>query len=196
MGPLLRNCSKYGINFVITSTNISGLGFSIESYFPTKIVLNTTDPADADMFFVNPPVIKKNSGRGLVSVNDLVSYNNLGTTVLTVGQQLLIPNKKEENESSDLTYIVKSRDTLWSIAKKYNIPVSELKNLNNLTNNMLSVGQSLVIPETNDYKTYIVKSGDSLYKIARENNINVNDLIKLNNLTNTVLQIGQQLLIP
>ena len=131
-----------------------------------------------------------------VSVSDIVEYNNLGTTVLMVGQQLLIPNKKEEEKSDDLTYIVKSGDTLWSIAKKYNIPISELKNLNNLTNNMLSVGQSLTIPETNNYKTYIVKSGDSLYKIARENNVNVNDLIKLNNLSNAILKIGQQLLIP
>ena len=131
-----------------------------------------------------------------VSVNDIVDYNNLGTTVLQVGEQLLIPNSSISDNESEITYVVKSGDSLWSIAKRYNISVDELKNANNLNNNMLSIGQKLVIPETGKYKTYIVKSGDSLWKIARDNNVNVNDLITLNNLVSTVLQIGDQLLIP
>jgi len=129
-----------------------------------------------------------------VSVNDIVDYNNLGTTLLQVGQQLLIPMANQVPDS--ITYVVKSGDSLWSIAKKYNISVDELKRFNNLTSNMLSIGQKLMIPETGGYTTYIVKSGDSLWKIAQNNNVNVNDLIKLNNLNSTVLQIGQQLLIP
>ena len=135
-----------------------------------------------------------------VSVNDIVDYNNLGSTLLQIGQQLLIPNITNDSPTEDdemgITYIVKSGDSLWSIAKRYNITVDDLKNANNLTNNLLSIGQELLIPQTNEYKTYIVKSGDSLYKIARENKVNVNDLITLNNLTNTTLKIGQQLLIP
>lgn len=135
-----------------------------------------------------------------VSVNDIVDYNNLGTTLLQVGQQLLIPtggiDMPTEDDEMGITYVVKSGDSLWSIAKRYDISVDELKSANNLTSNLLTIGQELVIPQTSGYKTYIVKSGDSLYKIARDNNVNVNDLISLNNLNNTVLQIGQQLLIP
>lgn len=133
-----------------------------------------------------------------VSVNDIVDYNNLGTTLLQIGQQLLIPNSSgiTEDDEMGITYVVKSGDTLWSIAKRYNVSVDDLKNANNITNNLLTVGQNLIIPETGAYKTYIVKSGDSLWKIAQENNINVDDLIKLNDLNSTVLQIGQQLLIP
>lgn len=135
-----------------------------------------------------------------VSVNDIVNYNNLGTTLLQVGQQLLIPNDgvnmPTENDEIGITYVVKSGDSLWSIAKRYNVSVDEIKQLNGLKNNMLSIGQKLMMPQTSEYKTYIVKSGDSLYKIARENKVNINDLVKLNNLNNTILQIGQQLLIP
>ncbi len=130
-----------------------------------------------------------------ISVNDIVDYNNLDTTLLSIGQQLLIPTITPSLDDN-LTYIVKNGDSLWSVAKKYNISVDELKNYNNLMTNMLSIGQVLMIPGTDKYKTYIVKSGDSLYKIARENNVSINDLITLNNLSNTVLQIGQQLLIP
>ena len=135
-----------------------------------------------------------------VSVNDIVDYNNLGTTLLQVGQQLLIPtggiDMPTENDETGITYVVRSGDSLWSIAKRYDVSVDELKSANGLTSNLLTIGQELIIPKTSEYKTYIVKSGDSLWKIARDNNVNVNDLIGLNNLNSTVLQIGQQLLIP
>ncbi len=61
---------------------------------------------------------------------------------------------------------------------------------------MLSIGQQLIIPETNNYETYIVKSGDSLWKIAQKYDVNVNDLIKANNLSSNVLSIGQTIIIP
>ena len=43
-------------------------------------------------------------------------------------------------------YKVKSGDTLYSIARNYNVAVNDIKNLNNLTNNVLSIGQTLLIP--------------------------------------------------
>ena len=45
------------------------------------------------------------------------------------------------------TYTVKSGDSLWSIAKKFNVSVQELKDINNLTGNLLNIGQVLVIPQ-------------------------------------------------
>ena len=134
-----------------------------------------------------------------ISVNDIVQENNLGTTMLTVGQQILIPAVKEEQKDQTTNknvYIVQSGDTLWSIAKKFNIPVNELKNINNLSTNMLSIGQKLTIPEQDNYEKYTVQKGDSLWKISRQYNVSVEDIIKLNNLTNNTLKVGQILLIP
>lgn len=100
-------------------------------------------------------------------------------------------------------YIVKSGDSLWSIAKKYGVTVDELKSANNLTSNVLSIGQKLKIPnmsapsnEPKDYITYTVKSGDSLYSIASKNDLTVQELKNYNNLTSNTLQIGQVLKIP
>lgn len=99
------------------------------------------------------------------------------------------------NSSSENKYVVKSGDTLWTIAKKNNITVQKLKDINNLNSNLLKVGQVLYLKEkAGNY--YIVKSGDSLWKIAKENNTTVDDLKTLNNLKSDNLQVGQKLKIP
>lgn len=64
------------------------------------------------------------------------------------------------------TYIVKKGDSLYSIANNYNISVEELKDLNNLTSNILQIGQVLNLPikETpSEYEVYIVKKGDTVF---------------------------------
>lgn len=100
-------------------------------------------------------------------------------------------------------YSVQKGDSLWSIAKKLGVSVDELKKYNNLTSNMLTVGQTLRIPEketttpgTTEGVVYTVKSGDSLWKIANQYGVSVNDIKNENNLTSNNLSIGQTLVIP
>jgi len=105
------------------------------------------------------------------------------------------------DEEVEGVYIVKSGDSLYSIANRYNTTVNELKNLNNLTSNTLRIGQKLIVPTSESEEieqdgVYTVKSGDSLYSIARQNNTTIKELIDLNNLTTTNLSIGQKLKLP
>jgi len=129
-----------------------------------------------------------------VSVNDLIEYNNLGSTSLVVGQQILIPSVTDD-ESSNI-YIVKSGDSLYSIANKYGITVDELKSANNLTSNVLSINQKLTIPGSEESVYYVVKPGDSLYSIANKYGVTVNELKTINGLTSNILSINQRLIIP
>ncbi|MGN0973694.1 MAG: LysM peptidoglycan-binding domain-containing protein [Bacilli bacterium] len=92
-----------------------------------------------------------------------------------------------------MTYVVQNGDTLYGISKQFGVSVDDIKNANNLTSNIISVGQTLKIPTTNT--TYVVKKGDSLYSIAKNNNTTVADLKKLNNLTSDLLSIGQVLIL-
>lgn len=80
------------------------------------------------------------------TVSELKSINNLASDLLNVGQVLKVPNATVENgQSSQIanTYIVKSGDTLWSIATKNGLTVNELKSYNDLTSNNINIGQEL-----------------------------------------------------
>jgi len=92
------------------------------------------------------------------------------------------------------TYTVKAGDTLYSIARKYNVSVSALASANNITNwSLLNVGQVLKIPTT----TYTVKAGDTLYSIATRYGVTVTALMQANGITNpNLLLVGQVLKIP
>ena len=96
------------------------------------------------------------------------------------------------------TYIVQRGDTLFSIASRFNTTVDAIRRSNNLTSDFLYVGQSLVIPSSNENATeiYIVQPGDTLYAIATRFNTTVDAIRQLNNLTSDTLTIGQQLLVP
>lgn len=128
-----------------------------------------------------------------VTVNELKSLNDLTSDILSIGQVLKIPSSSSSN-SSGSTYTVKAGDSLWNIANKYGITVDELKNLNNLTSNTLSIGQILKVP--NGGNTYTVKSGDSLWSIANRYGTTVDTLKSLNGLTSNTLSIGQVLRLP
>ena len=130
------------------------------------------------------------------TVSELKKENNLTTNTLQIGEVLRIPTK-EIYEGEENVYIVQKGDTLYSVAMANNTTVDELKRINNLTSNILSIGQllkipSALLPET----TYIVKKGDSLYSIANKYNTTVDELKRINNLTSNILSIGQVLKLP
>ncbi len=99
-------------------------------------------------------------------------------------------------------YVVKKGDSLWSIARANGLTVDELKSLNNLSSNVLHVGDTLLISSAdstgddgND-NYYVVKSGDTLWSIARKFNVSIDDIKALNNLSSNNLSIGMILKIP
>lgn len=119
--------------------------------------------------------------------------------------------------AADSTYKVEKGDTLYSISRKYQITVAELRAANNLSeNDVIKIGQKLIIPtadittavalatdnskkkqdtaSTGTDSLYVVEKGDTLYGIARKNNLTVAELMNLNNLNSSdVIKIGQKL---
>lgn len=129
-----------------------------------------------------------------ITVDNLKSANNLTSNLLSIGQKLVIP--KSTASSNEITYTVQKGDSLWLIANKYDTTVDKIKSANNLSSNLLSIGQKLIIPSTTSYKSYTVGKGDNLYSIVRKYNTTVDNIKKLNNLSSNTLSIGQKLIIP
>lgn len=97
-------------------------------------------------------------------------------------------------------YVVRSGDTLWLLAQRFNTTVDAIKSLNGLTGNNLYIGQVLKIPtrETSggSYFEYVVRAGDTLWLLAQRFGTTVDAIKNLNNLNSDILNIGQILRIP
>jgi len=94
------------------------------------------------------------------TVEAIKKANNLRTESLKPGQKLTIPGKSSTSKTSrsvsssgSSIYIVKAGDTLWDLAKKFNMSVDELKRLNNLKSENLSLGQKLTVKKTTSRNT-------------------------------------------
>ena len=128
-----------------------------------------------------------------IPLNDLINFNEKGSTLLHIGDEILIPINTNIN---DITYIVKPGDTLYNIAKRYGISINMLIDKNNLDNNLLKIGQKLIIPNTSNYQTYVVRTNDTINSIANDFNIDIDTIKRLNNLQTNDIIVGQILLIP
>lgn len=177
-----------------------------------RIPINNTNSNDSYYIYVVKPgdtlysIARSNN----VTVDMLRVFNNLNSNLLAIGQQIKIPSIDIPSSDDDyLIYVVRAGDSLYSIAKKYGMSVNDLIEINNLSSNILSIGQNLKIVSSQDnaiplgsscygegytepmYITYTVKSGDNLYNIANKYNVSVDSIKKLNNLMNNNLSIGQ-----
>lgn len=115
------------------------------------------------------------------------------------------------------SYAVKKGDSLWAIAKRHNVSLSELYTANGLNqNSVLKIGQQIQIPveggtaavktETADAyqpsgynvvsEDYTVKAGDNLSKIASKFDTSVSALKAANNKTSNVIRVGEKLMVP
>ena len=174
------------------SSNILQVGQILK--LPTSLVEETI-PGDYLIYTIkkgdNLYSIAKNYN---ITLDELINFNQQGSTLLHIGEQLLIPINNQTN--NNIQYIIKPGDTLYNIAKRYNTNVDEIKRINNLNNNMLKIGETILIPGTSNYQTYVIRTNDTLEGIALRYNTTVENIMKANNLLTDDVTVGQIILIP
>ena len=154
-----------------------------------------------------------------MSLQELKNLNNLSSNLIMPGQVLKVSSQVSSSQpstntsqssnqtqaSGNGTYTVKAGDSLWAIANSHKMTLNDLKRVNNLSSDLIYVGQTLKVTkgavttankpntQSNTNKTYTVKAGDSLWRIASNNGTTVNQLKALNNLTSDMIYVGQNL---
>jgi membrane-bound lytic murein transglycosylase D len=140
------------------------------------------------------------------SVNRIKRANNLyRSNLIVAGKTLKIPRRgtvvypsktyTQTQHGVPSSHVVRSGDSLWIIAKRYDTTTKKIQELNNLSTTRLHIGQVLKIPgyksekaATENLKIYRVKHGDTpfqiaqLYKMPLERFLNINRLTPKSNI--------------
>ncbi len=136
-------------------------------------------------------------------VEIIKEINYLNSNLLSIDDTLLIPLGKSKSNSfvPYEMYIVSEGDTLWGIAKKYNLDIRDLTRMNSLNENeYLQLGQQLSIGNKNIHRNmeskkrtilYSVKQGDNLFKISELFDVSVDSIEEINNFKEPTLMPGQ-----
>lgn len=127
-----------------------------------RLIINPNQPAiNTNQEAVVPGYHMVKQGETLYSISkkyattvgELRSLNELTSDTLRVGDELVIvPLNGEKasaetitNETENVDHEVRENETLYSISKKYNLPIEQLRKQNNLLDNTIAVGQKLRI---------------------------------------------------
>ena len=154
-----------------------------------------------------------------ISIKDLRKINNIKTANILPGQELKLypaietsntannvsPVVKQEETSKTINYRVKNGESLYSISQDYNIPIDEIKKLNNLTSSKIHSGQKLNLTQRSQKSksnsvpanqiTHKISTGESFYSIAKTYGCTVDNLKEWNNKTDNKLIPGDKLII-
>ncbi|MEN3185410.1 MAG: LysM peptidoglycan-binding domain-containing protein [Atribacterota bacterium] len=163
-------------------------------------------------------LISRFYGVGIKSIMDANGLNE--HSVLQVGMKLAIPGIAVSRVTSSTpevsrgsatqyaTYCIQPGDTLWVLARRFQVSVSTLAEANGLTEkSILRVGQTIKIPSSDgrvlasgsaeNYEIYRIQPGDTLWSLSRRFRIAVDVLAKANGLNQkSVLRVGQAIKIP
>ena len=156
----------------------------------------------------------------LIQQYDLTKYDTPGSTTTTSDSNSGNTSSTPNNVVATSSYTVKAGDTLYAIASRYGLSVASLKALNNLSSNLIYVGQTLKVSGTaatnqsnqtsnqtssqtsnnngatsssNQSGSYTVKAGDSLWGISHKYGMSIDGLKSLNNLSSNFIYPGQVL---
>ena len=114
------------------------------------------------------------------SIEDLIKINGMDGASLMAGDLIIVPNPNDNNNEMFIKYNVQNGDTLYMIARNYNVDLDTLISLNGLNKeDYIYPNQDLIIPKEN-INIYITKKDDTINTLLKNFNITYDDLLKNN----------------
>ena len=138
----------------------------------------------------------KIADRFKVSVSQLQSWNNLrGTRIISGARLSIYTDSGSASTSGQITYVVKSGDTLSKIATRHGVTVTNLRRWNGISGSRIRTGQRLNIRSGSGSEMVIhtVRRGDTLIGIASRYAVTVAKIKEWNTLRSNTIRVGQQL---
>ena len=139
------------------------------------------------------------------TVKAIMVANHLTSTIIHVGQRLVIPGSWMPPSRPKFFYIVRRGDTLYAIARRFGTTVAAVARLNGLVNpSLIYVGQRLKIPGRRPVPRpprcgvwYTVRRCDTVSALALRYGTTVWAIVSANKLPNpNRIYVGQRLYIP
>lgn len=113
-----------------------------------------------------------------VTVEDLMSANDLQNTLIYPNQVLIVSKSIPSGSMYFIEYVVKPEDTLEKIANELGISTEIIGKYNDVTKLILAQGQTLAIP--GEYQTYVIQAGDTLEAILNRLNLTLQEFLDIN----------------
>lgn len=190
---------------------------------PQAVSATSTNTEDEDAIVTTHKVAKKETLYSLakqysVSVADLKEWNpEVAKNGLKIGQDLIVSKEYKTNAGIDhvevqevsnttslSSHVVKTGETWYSLSRKYNVSVDELKSLNSQFNDGLNIGDTLKVKKQNEIKVtdnlqnkfYVVKPQETMFSLTKQFNVSEEELVKLNPELNLGVKEGMVLKLP
>jgi len=237
IGQVLKIAPKNGTEVSISAPNIPQPAKASSA----PVAENNTISADGTMIehTVAPKeFLGKIAEKYGTTVEEVKKANNLPNNNLRIGQVLKIPATKniEENKVISVSeeksvqeskpadaagkHTVLRNETIFTIAKQYGVTAYQLRKLNDLPDNSITIGQVLKVPggiitdvqipkekqaeqvskapvsSKEENFIHTVANGENIFTIAKKYNLTAYQIRTANNLTDNSIKVDQKLIIP
>ncbi len=211
---LKRRSQKRLLRYSILAVNVvlllAVIGFVVKHPSSTQAVQRTTLDSSAAQTAVSPldSLSSADIAAHVARVTNLPEANAVANQADSVSAQLAITPADNnviakpqvvttavKSRRDIQTYIVKTGDTVPSLATKFGITSETIKSSNMLTSDNLSVGQQLIISPV-DGIAYKVKNGDTVDSLAVRYGASKDQIVAFNDTELSGLPVGQYIVIP
>ena len=204
LSAIIAEPDAFGIELPAISNNNPLRVLRLTSIYDVAVVAETLDTTTEDIYRFNPG-LKRSQWSQDTPLRLILPESFPLSGDAEARASLLLKSVPEDQRVAWQEIIVQSGDTISELAQANGVTSRQLRLTNNLSTDVLQIGQSLRIPRQGSVNQptvagsypYIVQRGDSLWSIAKRSNTSIDALARLNRIgRRDLLGVGQTIRLP